>query len=114
MAEMQQKLWGFSYADVGAILAHQWSLPNSLCAMIGCHLAPEQADDEYFFDSTLLHVAYSLKNHIFQGNMAVMEIVTDILARSGTVLKIDEGQILSVLAAVPEQAEHALELLDRG
>lgn len=114
MAEMQQELWGFNYADVGAELARQWSLPDSLCAMIGCHLDPQKAGDEHLFDTTLLHLAYILKNHIFQGDSAVVEIVADILSRAGDVVDIDEGQILSVLAAVPEQAEHALQLLERG
>lgn len=111
VAELERARWGFTYADVGGELARQWRLPENLCVMIGCHLEPENAG-EYRFDATLLHLAYRLKNYIFQGNSAVAEIVADIMARAAGVVDIDESDVLSVLAAVPEQAEEALLLLE--
>lgn len=109
--DAERARWGFTYADVGGELARQWRLPENLCAMIGCHIEPEKAG-EYRFDATLLHLAYRLKNYIFQGDATAAEIVADILARGAGVVEIDEGDVLSVLAAVPEQAEEALSLLE--
>lgn len=111
VADLERARWGFTYADVGGELARQWRLPDSLCAMIGCHLEPENAG-EYRFDTTLLHLAYTLKNQVFQGGQAATEMVADILARAAGVVDIDESDVLSVLAAVPEQAEEALKLLN--
>lgn len=111
VAELERACWGFTYADVGGQLARQWRLPENLCVMIGCHLEPEKAG-EYRFDATLLHLSYRLKNYIFLGDTAVTEIVADIMARAADVVDIDENDVLSVLAAVPEQAEEALQLLE--
>ncbi|TAN52771.1 MAG: HDOD domain-containing protein [Methylococcaceae bacterium] len=111
MADRQKARWGFTYADVGAELARQWGLPESLRVMIGCHLAPETAG-EHLFDTTLLHLAYILKNHIFQADQVATEIARDIIARAGEVVAMDEQQIMTVLSAVPEQAEQALQLLE--
>lgn len=111
VAELEQARWGFSYADVGAELARQWRLPESLCVMLGCHLQPEQAGD-YLFDTMLLHLAHRLKNFIFQGDVPTAEIVEDILTRASDVVELTENHILAILSAAPDQAERALHMLE--
>lgn len=112
VAEGERARWGFCYADVGAELARQWRLPDSLCGMIGWHLQPELAG-EHRFDATLLHLAYALKNHVLQDGGAMPdETMAALLQQASGVVDLNESAVLAALAAVPAQAEEALRLLE--
>lgn len=59
LPSVEQKMLGFTHADVGRELMRLWGLPESLYETIGCYRNPEAATT-YGFDAHLLHLASAL------------------------------------------------------
>lgn len=55
-AEIETRLCGFTYADVGAALLEAWGLPASLVEPVRCHLRPGAAT-AFAGDAALLNIA---------------------------------------------------------
>jgi HD-like signal output (HDOD) protein len=54
--EVQQDLFGFDYAMLGAALARCWKLPEMLCSVLAYHIHPEQAD-AFQREAALIHLS---------------------------------------------------------
>ena len=55
-AATEQRVFGFTYAEVSAALLESWRVPHSLVEPVGCHLEPDTARD-FRQDAALLHIA---------------------------------------------------------
>ena len=56
VAKAEQRLFGFTYAELGAELLKEWKLPSSIWQLVASQLDPMNADD-IFQDVCILHVA---------------------------------------------------------
>ena len=45
LCELEKELMGFTHADVGALLAEKWNLPQEICDAIKNHHSPEVLED---------------------------------------------------------------------
>lgn len=52
----EQRIFGFTYAEVSAALLESWRLPTSLVEPVACHLAPATARD-FRHDAALLNIS---------------------------------------------------------
>lgn len=59
VAEVERRLIGCDYAEVGAALADHWKLPPGFAATLGAQLDP-RLGGEYCFDAAIVHVATQL------------------------------------------------------
>lgn len=74
VAEAEQRIFGFSYAELGAELLKEWKLPSSIWQLVAAQSDPMNADDN-IQDACILHVAAkiaasiepcSIKTHDFE------------------------------------------------
>ncbi len=54
--------FGFSHADIGALLMKLWRLPDGLQEAVACHHQPAQADHNPR-EAAIIHLANALANH---------------------------------------------------
>lgn len=57
LAAAEQQIFGFTYADLGAALLNNWSLPERLCAAIEYQLSPEAAPAAFAREVAIIHIA---------------------------------------------------------
>ena len=55
----EREVFGFDYAQVGAELMREWSLPNSLPEITEFHIEPEKAK-EYKLEASVIHIASAI------------------------------------------------------
>lgn len=74
VAEAEQRIFGFTYAELGAELLKEWKLPSSIWQLVATQTDPMNADD-ILQDACILHVAAkiaasiepcSIKTHDFE------------------------------------------------
>lgn len=65
MHRLEEEVFGFTHADVGALLAHRWQLSATLAEMIQHHHSP---DDSPHSLSSLLHCANGIAHAVASGN----------------------------------------------
>jgi putative nucleotidyltransferase with HDIG domain len=58
---LEQKMLGFTHADIGAELLKEWGLPDSLTESIRNHHEPCK-DEELILDKCIIHLANALSN----------------------------------------------------
>ncbi|MBU2568980.1 MAG: HDOD domain-containing protein [Gammaproteobacteria bacterium] len=56
VAEAEQRIFGFTYAELGAELLKEWKLPSSIWLLVAAQTDPMKADD-ILQDACILHVA---------------------------------------------------------
>ncbi|WP_431064379.1 HDOD domain-containing protein [Methylotuvimicrobium sp.] len=56
VAEAEQRIFGFTYAELGAELLKEWKLPSSIWQLVAAQTDPMKADD-ILQDACILHVA---------------------------------------------------------
>jgi len=61
IVDAEQKLLGFTHADVGAALIEAWQLPDSLHTIIKHHHSPADAED-YRIETSIVHLANAVVN----------------------------------------------------
>lgn len=59
--EIEDKIFGFDYADVGHELMTVWQLPISLRMIVGAHTRPTSAE-EYVIETAMLHIACGISH----------------------------------------------------
>ena len=60
-----EKVFGFTYAELGAELLKQWRLPESIWRMVECQFDPMKAGEESArMDACILYAAFNITNHI--------------------------------------------------
>ena len=59
-AELEE--FGFSHADIGALLLKIWHIPEAQCEAVGCHHQPHKATTAQM-ETAIIHVANALANH---------------------------------------------------
>ena len=60
-----KKVFGFTYAELGAELLKQWRLPESIWRMVEYQFDPMMADEEAArMDACILYAAFNIANHI--------------------------------------------------
>ena len=62
----EQKILGFTHADVGGALIEAWKLPESLYTVVRYHHNPEQAN-AYELETALVHMANAIVNSMEPG-----------------------------------------------
>ena len=95
--ELEQKIIGFTYADVGGELLKSWGLPESISETVSCQLNPEKAD-MYKLDAQLLYLAVRLCD-ITEMDISLHEVIDEIAAEGTSIANLNEteiGQILSL------------------
>lgn len=76
-AELEE--FGFSHADIGALLLKIWHIPEPLCEAVGCHHQPHKANTAPL-ETAIIHVANALANHTEIGafcELPMTELVVD-------------------------------------
>lgn len=57
VAEAEQRIFGFTYAELGAELLKEWKLPSSIWQLVAAQTEPMNAADDILQDACILHVA---------------------------------------------------------
>lgn len=106
---LEQEIFGFTYADVGAELAMLWNLPESLTAAIGHHLFPENAGDHQL-DATLIHLGDLLSNIHVNGS-SIEETMAEVSNETLSFLNLEEQQIVEIVDQTPEEFAQIVNLI---
>lgn len=106
LARWESDTFGWNHAEVGALMAHRWRLPNDLLCSILLHHRIEQvleADDPHMFSLFPANVAAMLPDQLQQSPNGIRNLI-DIDAKSGAI-KLDE---------VAAQVDQDLETIAEG
>lgn len=112
LAEREQKLLGFTRADVGAEIAVLWGLPESLCEAIRYQLAPESSV-AHKLDAHLLYLAVNLCN-LTLINSSVENVLKQAPVNILPLLQLTELHINQVLTNATDEFNATFELLAPG
>lgn len=63
IVDAEQKILGFTHADVGAALIEAWQLPDSLHTIIAHHHSPANAED-FRVETAIVHIANAIVNSL--------------------------------------------------
>ncbi|OQW76460.1 MAG: signal transduction protein [Proteobacteria bacterium ST_bin11] len=109
LADLEQKLIGFTHAEVGGELLKTWGLPESLYETIGCYLTPADAQI-HRLDAHLVHMAARLVDSDQQAN-GLDIAVAEFSNQSLTLVRLTREQIVSTMSQVEEEFLQMFELL---
>lgn len=100
-------LFGFTQADVGALMLAQWSFSRENIEPIRRQYAPLDAEEPHDRMSAILYAARFLRTTICQGEPAVeTEGVEEIFQY----LRLSRGEVLAVLPALEQQVTRAVQI----
>lgn len=109
VAGLEQKLIGFTHADVGRELLKTWGLPESLYETIGCYLYPDAAQ-VHKLDAHLLHMSASLAGSRQQIE-GVETTVAGFSNQSLSLVRLSREQILALMERAEEEFLQMFDLL---
>jgi HD-like signal output (HDOD) protein len=107
VAELEQKVIGFTHADVGGLLIKSWGLPDSIYESIAHYLNPERAQ-AHKLDSYLVSLASELTD-CYQQNLTIEGVVAGISDEAMSMMRLD---VLKVNKAMESAEEEFLQVFD--
>jgi putative nucleotidyltransferase with HDIG domain len=106
---LEQELFGFTHAQVGALIAKRWGLPEAICHAIYSHHQPSEAS-QHIFMARLVDVSNQLAHTVEAGDLEAEEnhlaLTESVIALRLTLAQLQEagseakskmGEVLSLL-----------------
>ena len=112
VGNLEQEIFGFTHADVGAELMQVWGLPESLGEAIGFQLNPERAP-RFRLEAQILFLANRLTDMIIEG-YSIQETLDAIPDRSYELTGLNENQIVEIVTNVPDEIADVFSLILPG
>ncbi len=106
---LEQKIIGFTHAELGSVLIKSWGLPESLFEAIGCYLSPELAQ-VHKFDAYLLNLASRLTD-LSLHNSSVSDVLAEYSEEEMLILRLNVEQLTRVLQNAEEEFSQVFELI---
>jgi HD-like signal output (HDOD) protein len=103
VVELESERFGFTFADLGAALARQWKLPETVANLIQSQLWPVSSD-RHDHDSRFMRLARCFLQASLTERSGE-EAVADILAESGDSPPIDGASLVAGYTEIPERAQ---------
>ena len=107
--QLEQKILGFTHADVGSELIKSWGLPESISEAIACYITPEKAQ-QYKLDSYLLCLASRLVN-VGAQDVSIEDVVDEFTVGAMSITRLDIDQIVNVMEEVQSEFSQVFELM---
>ncbi len=110
---IEQKIIGFTFADVGSELIKAWQLPDSLYEAIAYQLSPDQAL-KHRMDAQLLYIATIFCSSLVYDEQDIIDLWQEIPPEYRSVVKIEEQALVALLMQAQEDVAQVFELLKPG
>jgi HD-like signal output (HDOD) protein len=108
----EQRLLGFTHAEVGAELMRRWHMPEGLVAVAGLHHVPAEAGS-YELDVALVHLADSIANGIECGRN-IERCTPEVDAYAWRLTGLDPAVRAEVLAECDEHIAEVFSIVTSG
>lgn len=102
LIEAENRMLGFTHADVGAALIRAWQLPDSLHTVVLHHHTPDKAE-EFELETALVHIANTLVNSMSPEREVNASVLEDNPAFDPATIK-TSGIDLELIPEVIEEA----------
>lgn len=103
IAELEAEQFGFTFADLGAALARQWKLPDTVAKLIERQLWPV-ASDRHDHDSRIMRLARCLLEASLT-DLSEEDAVAQLSAESSGCLTVSEESLKQAYRDIPERAQ---------
>lgn len=107
--ELEQKIIGFTHAELGSVLIKTWGFPESLYETLAYYLNPESTQ-VHKLDTYLLNLASRLADISLYGE-SVEDVLTKYSSGALSIMRINEEQITHAMEEAEKEFSQVFELM---